>query len=310
MVDDAHAMGVLGEGHGTAASFGVTDGVDLIMSTFSKSFASIGGFVAGDEDVIHFVKHFARSLLFSASIPPSCAASALAALHVMREEPERIARLNEIGDVRRLNGQDTHVDSGGTLQFPQQAHGRKPVQGKILLPPPGRVIDGQFKDFTGFPPDPGHRVHDEQTSWPNGGEHEVEENVAGAGAGIQGQDEIGDSVVPVQVLDHFRTKAVIPQERIAAAENDDGFREEFSNHGVPRTYLEDLRNDISHMPSSETGSPSGIERRHRRRTRRPARNPGRPIHKRSRRYPGFVPPGDLIEKKESKKNGNQVQDLK
>jgi 8-amino-7-oxononanoate synthase len=97
MVDDAHAMGVLGGGHGTAAHFGVTGNVDIIMSTFSKSFASLGGFIAGDEAIIHYIKHHARSLIFSASIPPANAAAALAALHVMRDEPERVTRLEEIG---------------------------------------------------------------------------------------------------------------------------------------------------------------------------------------------------------------------
>jgi 8-amino-7-oxononanoate synthase len=101
MVDDAHAIGVLGGGHGTAAHFGLTDQVDLIMSTFSKSFASLGGFIAGDEDIIHYIKHHARSLIFSASIPPSNAAASLAALQVMRDEPERIARLEQIGDRMR-----------------------------------------------------------------------------------------------------------------------------------------------------------------------------------------------------------------
>lgn len=96
MVDDAHAMGVLGGGHGTAAHFGMTDQVDLIMSTFSKSFASLGGFIAGDDDVIHYIKHFARALIFSASMPASNTAAVLAALQVMREEPERIQRLNDI----------------------------------------------------------------------------------------------------------------------------------------------------------------------------------------------------------------------
>jgi len=96
MVDDAHGMGVLGGGRGTAAHFGLTDGVDLIMSTFSKSFASLGGVIAGDEDVVHYIKHFARSMIFSASIPPANAAAALAALQVMREEPERIQRLSAI----------------------------------------------------------------------------------------------------------------------------------------------------------------------------------------------------------------------
>jgi len=97
MVDDAHALGVLGGGRGTAAHFGITQGVDLIMSTFSKSLASLGGFIAGDADVIHYIKHHGRSLIFSASIPPANAAAALAALHVMQEEPERIERINAIG---------------------------------------------------------------------------------------------------------------------------------------------------------------------------------------------------------------------
>ncbi|MFW5714088.1 MAG: aminotransferase class I/II-fold pyridoxal phosphate-dependent enzyme [Brevefilum sp.] len=101
MVDDAHAMGVLGGGRGTAAHFEMTEEVDLIMSTFSKSFASLGGFIAGDHDVIDYIKHHARSLIFSASIPPANAATALAALEVMREEPERIERVNEIAEKMR-----------------------------------------------------------------------------------------------------------------------------------------------------------------------------------------------------------------
>jgi 8-amino-7-oxononanoate synthase len=101
MVDDAHGMGVTGGGHGTAAHFGMTNEVDLIMSTFSKSFASIGGFVAGDEQVIHYIKHTARSLIFSASIPASSTAAAMAALKVMRDEPERVKRVNEIGEKMR-----------------------------------------------------------------------------------------------------------------------------------------------------------------------------------------------------------------
>jgi len=102
MVDDAHSIGVMGGGRGTAAHFGVTEQVDLIMSTFSKSFASLGGFIAGDEPIIHYIKHHARSLIFSASIPASNAAAALAALKIMREEPQHSARVNAIGDrVRR-----------------------------------------------------------------------------------------------------------------------------------------------------------------------------------------------------------------
>ena len=101
MVDDAHAVGVLGGGRGTAAHFDLVDDVDLIMGTFSKSFASIGGYLAGDKDVIHYVKHHARSLIFSASIPGPNAAAALAALNIMRREPDRIERINQIGQTMR-----------------------------------------------------------------------------------------------------------------------------------------------------------------------------------------------------------------
>jgi len=94
MVDDAHSLGVLGQGgRGTANHFGVTDNVDIIMGTFSKSLASIGGFIAADHDTINFMKHTARSFIFSASIAPSNAASVIAALDVIAEEPERIDML-------------------------------------------------------------------------------------------------------------------------------------------------------------------------------------------------------------------------
>ncbi len=73
----------------------------MIMSTFSKSFASLGGFIAGAADVVDYIKHNARSLIFSASIPPSNTATALAALQVMREEPDRIQRVNQIGEKMR-----------------------------------------------------------------------------------------------------------------------------------------------------------------------------------------------------------------
>ncbi len=102
MVDDAHSIGVLGGGHGTAARFGITDQVDLTMGTFSKSFASLGGFIAGSEEVVHYIQHHARALIFSASIPPANAAAALAALEVMQEEPERIERVNQIGERMRV----------------------------------------------------------------------------------------------------------------------------------------------------------------------------------------------------------------
>jgi len=115
MVDDAHAMGVLGGGHGTAAHFGMTDQVDLIMSTFSKSFASIGGFVAGDFSVIDYVKHHARSLIFSASIPPANTATVLAALEVMREQPQMFADLKANGDFMREGFKSLGFDTGHSV---------------------------------------------------------------------------------------------------------------------------------------------------------------------------------------------------
>jgi len=115
MVDDAHAMGVLGGGRGTAAHFGMTDQVDLIMSTFSKSFASLGGFIAGDEPIIHYIKHHARSLIFSASIPPANAAAALAALQVMREEPEWVQRLSENAAYMRKGFRQLGFDTGASV---------------------------------------------------------------------------------------------------------------------------------------------------------------------------------------------------
>jgi 8-amino-7-oxononanoate synthase len=90
MVDDAHGIGVTGNGRGTAAHFGLTDDVDLIMGTFSKSFASIGGFIAGSHEVIHFIQHNARSLIFSAALPAPNAAAALTALNIMETEPQII----------------------------------------------------------------------------------------------------------------------------------------------------------------------------------------------------------------------------
>jgi 8-amino-7-oxononanoate synthase len=90
MVDDAHGIGVTGMGRGTAHHFGLTDQVDLIMGTFSKSFASIGGFIAGDKDVIHYIQHNARSLIFSAALPAPAAAAALAALDIMESEPQLV----------------------------------------------------------------------------------------------------------------------------------------------------------------------------------------------------------------------------
>ncbi len=96
MVDDAHGIGVLGRtGRGTAEHFDVEDRVDLLMGTYSKSLASIGGFVAGDRGIINYIKHFARSLIFSASPPPASVASVSAAIDIIENEPERIQKLWE-----------------------------------------------------------------------------------------------------------------------------------------------------------------------------------------------------------------------
>jgi 8-amino-7-oxononanoate synthase len=93
MVDDAHSLGVMARGRGTAAHYGLDKEVDLIMGTFSKSFASLGGFIAGEEDVIDYIQHHARSLIFSASMPASNVAAVLAALEIMENEPARVDRL-------------------------------------------------------------------------------------------------------------------------------------------------------------------------------------------------------------------------
>jgi 8-amino-7-oxononanoate synthase len=94
MVDDAHGVGVLGKtGRGTAEHFGLEKDIDIIMGTYSKSMASIGGFVAASEDVIHYIKHTSRPLIFSASPPPASVASVIAALDVIDQEPERRERL-------------------------------------------------------------------------------------------------------------------------------------------------------------------------------------------------------------------------
>ncbi len=94
IVDDAHSVGVIGEnGSGTASHFGLEDDVDFIVGTFSKSLASLGGFVATDQVNVEFMKHHSRALMFSASIPPASAASALAALEIIQTEPEIIKTL-------------------------------------------------------------------------------------------------------------------------------------------------------------------------------------------------------------------------
>ena len=102
MVDDAHGLGVFGEhGRGTAEHFGLEDEVDIIMGTFSKSLASLGGFMAAKAEVIEYVKHTSRPFIFSASITPANAASALAALRILKREPERVKNLMDITDYMR-----------------------------------------------------------------------------------------------------------------------------------------------------------------------------------------------------------------
>jgi len=102
MVDDAHSIGVLGEnGRGTAEHFNLEDEVDIVMGTFSKSFASLGGFIASSERVINYIKHFSRALIFSASPPPAAVAACLAALDIIESEPERRERLWQI--TRRMH---------------------------------------------------------------------------------------------------------------------------------------------------------------------------------------------------------------
>jgi 8-amino-7-oxononanoate synthase len=114
-VDDAHSLGVLGpRGDGTAAHFGMTDEVDIIGGTFSKSLASIGGFVAGTDNVIHYLRHHSRPLIFTASLPPSNTAGVLAALEVLQQEPERREQL--WANTRRLQKgfRDLGFDIGPT----------------------------------------------------------------------------------------------------------------------------------------------------------------------------------------------------
>jgi len=96
MVDDAHALGVLGGGRGTGFHFGCERSVDLVMGTFSKSLASLGGFIAGPQEVVHWIQHFARPFMFSASLPPPNLAAVQAALDLVEEEPERVRRVNDI----------------------------------------------------------------------------------------------------------------------------------------------------------------------------------------------------------------------
>jgi 7-keto-8-aminopelargonate synthetase-like enzyme len=114
-IDDAHSIGVLGpNGDGTAAHFGLKDEVDIVVGTFSKSFASVGGFVAASEQVIHYLRHHSRTFIFSAALPPASTASVQAALEVMQQEPER--RENLWKNTRRWQAglEDLGFDTGET----------------------------------------------------------------------------------------------------------------------------------------------------------------------------------------------------
>lgn len=115
-LDEAHALGVLGEtGRGTTEHYKNTELADLIMCTFSKSFGSIGGFVAGDAKVIDYIKHFARPLIFSASMPPGNLAAARTALEIIKAEPDRIKRLQEIGRKMVKGFSDLGFDTGTSV---------------------------------------------------------------------------------------------------------------------------------------------------------------------------------------------------
>ncbi len=115
MVDDAHSIGVMGGGRGTSAHFGVTEDVDLIMGTFSKSFASLGGFIAGGTEVMDYVQHHARSFMFSASMPAAQVAAVIAALDIMETEPEHVERLWEVTDRMRAGLEKMGFDLGPSV---------------------------------------------------------------------------------------------------------------------------------------------------------------------------------------------------
>ncbi len=121
MVDDAHGIGALGKnGRGTAEHFGLETEVDIVMGTFSKSFASLGGFITGARDVVHFIKHQARALIFSASMPPAAVAACIAALDIIESEPERRHKLRENATMmrRELSDMGYNVGRGETPIVP------------------------------------------------------------------------------------------------------------------------------------------------------------------------------------------------
>lgn len=115
MVDDAHGIGVTGPGgRGTAAHFNMLDQVDLIMGTFSKSFASVGGYIAGKADVLHYIQHHARSLMFSASLPPANAATVLTCLDLLESDPGMVTRLWDNANYMRAKFRELGLNIGGS----------------------------------------------------------------------------------------------------------------------------------------------------------------------------------------------------
>jgi 8-amino-7-oxononanoate synthase len=158
MVDDAHGIGVLGQtGRGTAEHYGLEDEVDLVMGTFSKSMASIGGFIAGDETVIDYIKHRARTLIFSAAPPPASVAAALATVEIMEREPERRTKLWENARFFSEGLRSLGLDTAGSqtpvvpvvvgkddaaLAMVQRLHDEGVFVNCVLSPatPPGRAL--------------------------------------------------------------------------------------------------------------------------------------------------------------------------
>ena len=115
MVDEAHGLGVFGRnGRGVCDHFNLTDEVDLIMGTFSKSLASIGGFIAADKSIINWLRHNTRTYIFSASNTPAATASALEALHILQQEPERIQKLWDVTDYALKRFREEGFEIGAT----------------------------------------------------------------------------------------------------------------------------------------------------------------------------------------------------
>lgn len=157
-IDDAHGIGVIGEtGRGTGEHFQMFDDIDLLMCTFSKSFASLGGFVAGKKEVIDFIKHQARSLIFSASIPPANLATVLKTLEIMETEPHHVKRLQEIAKKMKKEFDNMGFDTGAsetpiipivigddmkTFQFWRALYDAGIYANAVISPatPPGRAL--------------------------------------------------------------------------------------------------------------------------------------------------------------------------